>query len=214
MRALWRKLIDVETELYTEAVSDSNSEYSRQHRRHFVEYSLSRGTIDFDRNDQIEVKMPHPKRDDWITLGRLDVNLSDSKLLAIDDSYARRQEAGILCREGTRLRFISLFEMDSRNRRNRATTRILDGQSVIHDLIDYFHPLTEPETKTYGPVPADLPSRFWRNASNFRGLSEFLLHYVATIILVYNENYLDFNLYFYYYSSHYVYRYFSHHPWW
>src|SRR5216683_4540455 len=63
-------------------------------------------------------------------------------------------------------------------------------------------------------APSDLPSRYWRNASNFRGLSEFLLHYVATIILDYSENYLDFILYLYYYSSHYVYRYLSHHPWW
>ncbi|MGE3538647.1 MAG: AAA domain-containing protein [Candidatus Tectimicrobiota bacterium] len=153
VRALWRKLIDVETELYTEAVSDSHSEYSRQHERHFIEYSLSRGTIDFNSNDQIEVQIPHPKRDDWITLGRLDVNLSDSRLLAIDASYAHRREVGILCREGTRLRFSSLFEMDSRNRRNRATTRILDGQSVIQDLIDYFDPLAEPEAKTYGSAP-------------------------------------------------------------
>src|SRR2546426_1908044 len=77
-----------------------------------------------------------------------------------------------------------------------------DGQ---HDML-----LPEPAV----PPVSELPSRYWRNASNFRGLSEFLLHHVATIILDYSENYLDVNLYLYYYSSHYVCRYLSHHPWW
>ena len=45
-----------------------------------------------------------------------------------------------------------------------------------------------------GYLIADLPSRFWRNASNFRGFSEFLLHLVATIIIAYSEIYLVFIL--------------------
>jgi hypothetical protein len=44
------------------------------------------------------------------------------------------------------------------------------------------------------PVVADLPSQFWRNASNFRGLFESLPHYVATIKIAYSEIYLDINL--------------------
>jgi hypothetical protein len=35
-----------------------------------------------------------------------------------------------------------------------------------------------------------LPCPLWRKANNFCGLSEFLLYYVATIKLVYNENIL------------------------
>ncbi len=34
---------------------------------------------------------------------------------------------------------------------------------------------------------ADLPCRFWRKANNFRGLFEFLLYYVATIKLAYDD---------------------------
>ena len=34
---------------------------------------------------------------------------------------------------------------------------------------------------------ADLSYRFWIKANNFHGLFEFLLHYVATIILAYIE---------------------------
>src|SRR5260370_26850626 len=41
---------------------------------------------------------------------------------------------------------------------------------------------------------ADLPSQFWRNASNFRGLFESLPHYVATIKIAYSEIYLDINV--------------------
>jgi hypothetical protein len=44
------------------------------------------------------------------------------------------------------------------------------------------------------PLVADLPSRFWKNASNFRELSECLLHFVATIISSYNNIFLAFIL--------------------
>jgi hypothetical protein len=45
-----------------------------------------------------------------------------------------------------------------------------------------------------GGIEAYLPCPFWRKANNFRGLLVFLLYYVATIKLAYNENNLDFIL--------------------
>jgi hypothetical protein len=42
-------------------------------------------------------------------------------------------------------------------------------------------------------LPADLPSRFWRNASNFRELFAFLSLYVATIKFAYIKIYPLFN---------------------
>lgn len=163
--ALWRKLIDVETEQYTEAVADSDSHFSRQDKRHFLAYSLSRGALDFNRDDVIEVKMAHPKRDGWITIGRLDVDLTNGKHLAVDASFSRSFQNGPICREGTVLRFDSLFEMDSRNRRDRATTRILGGKSTISHLIDYFDLNAEPEVRKN----AALPDEDWLKA--FYGLN-------------------------------------------
>src|SRR6267378_1366808 len=43
-----------------------------------------------------------------------------------------------------------------------------------------------PDRPIFWPA-SGLPSRLWRKANNFRGLFEFLRHYVATIILAYNE---------------------------
>src|SRR5215510_16035003 len=60
----------------------------------------------------------------------------------------------------------------------------------------------------------DLPCPFWRKANNFRELVAFLLSYVATIILANTKLSLDIISYICYYSSHYVCRYLSHHPWW
>src|SRR5262245_21095291 len=60
----------------------------------------------------------------------------------------------------------------------------------------------------------DLPCPFWRKANNFRELVAFLLSYVATIRLANTKLALDIILYICYYSSHYVCRYLSHHPWW
>lgn len=153
--ALWRKLIDIETELYTEAVADTDSYYSRQHKRHFVAYSLARGTLDFNRNDVVEMKIAHPKKDGWITIGRLDVDLTNGKHLAVDASLVRSFHTGPICREGTTLHFESLFEMDSRSRRDRATTRILGGKSTIPQLIDYFDMAAEPDVKQYSIVPEE-----------------------------------------------------------
>jgi serine/threonine protein kinase len=150
---LWKALIEIETELSTEVVAEEDSHYSREFERHFVSYSRTRGTFDYDRNDVVEVKMRHPKRDAWIKLGRLDVDRTTGKLLAIDTGLGGQKGRGPLCHERTVLRLESLFEVDSRNRRDRATKRILGRRSVIQGLIDYFDPKAEPETKTSSFVP-------------------------------------------------------------
>ncbi|WP_404378632.1 AAA domain-containing protein [Caenispirillum salinarum] len=150
---LWRTLIDIETEFYTEVEVDADSHYAREADRHLVSYSPARGTLDFDRNDKVEVRMPHPRRDEWIRLGRLDVDRTNGRQLAIDDSFSDSRRRGPLCRAGTRLRFDSLFELEGRNRRDRATSRILGHRSVIRDLVDYFDPAAEPEVRSFGPAP-------------------------------------------------------------
>src|SRR5262245_18980632 len=50
--ALWRTLIDVVLEQFTEGVADGDSAYVGDRRRHFVPYQGRKGTLDFSLDDK------------------------------------------------------------------------------------------------------------------------------------------------------------------
>jgi serine/threonine protein kinase len=135
--ALWKTLVDVEGEQFTEGFADADSYYSRERRRQFVPFVLRKGTIDFTRDDKVLVEVPNRSMR-WISIGVLDLDLTRADLLALDTSTFRAVSAGQLCSAGTELRLRSMMETDSRSRRNAATTRILARKSVIPNLVDYF----------------------------------------------------------------------------
>jgi hypothetical protein len=163
---LWRTLIDVEQEQFTEGVAESDSVYSREQRRHIVPFTGSKGTIDFARDDKVLVEFAHDKRG-WIPIGVLDLDLTRSDLLAVDASNYAAGEVGLLCRAGAELRFRSLMENDSRYRRNAATSRILSRQSEIPNLIDYFDPvrILEPTAVESSVNPDAICERYGLNSS-------------------------------------------------
>jgi tRNA A-37 threonylcarbamoyl transferase component Bud32 len=146
--ALWRTLIDVEQEQFTEGVADSDSYYSRDRRRHLVAFLGRKGTIDFAREDKVIVELAHKKKG-WIPIGVLDHDLTRSEMLAIDASTYRAADGSQLCVAGAELRFRSLMETDSRSRRNSATSRILSRKSVIPGLVQYFDPRAALEPGEY-----------------------------------------------------------------
>lgn len=166
VRALWRTLMDVEQEQFTEVVADNDSFYSRDSRRHFVEFLGRKGTIDFTREDKVVVELAHKKKG-WIRIGLLDLDLTTSEILAVDASSYRANDGSQLCSAGAELRFRSLMETDSRSRREAATSRLLLRQSIIADLIRYFDPVGSREPTTAGtPVKVDgIRERYGLNAS-------------------------------------------------
>ena len=151
--ALWRTLIDVELEQFTQGVADGDSAYVSDRRRHFVPYQGRKGTLDFAREDKIAVEILLPKGKGWIQVGLLDADLSRDDMIAVDATGQRGESGGTLCSPGTEIRFRSIMETDSRNRRDTATKRILARQSVVTDLIDYFDPAAAPSAKPADRVP-------------------------------------------------------------
>lgn len=150
---LWTSLLDAEAESSTEAVAEEDSRCSDDIGRHFVSYTRTRGTFDFDRNDIVEVKIAHPRRDAWITLGKLDLDRTTGGVLSITAASSYDKRRGPLCRSGAVLRIESFFELDSRNRRIKASKQILSRKAVLPNLIDYFEANTDPETKAYEQSP-------------------------------------------------------------
>ena len=151
--ALWRTLIDVELEQFTEGVADGESAYVGDRRRHFVPYQGRKGTLDFARDDKIAVEILLPKGKGWIQVGLLDTDLSRDDMIAVDATGQRGESGGTLCSPGTEIRFRSIMETDSRNRRDSATKRILARQSVVTDLIDYFDPAAAPPVHSVDRAP-------------------------------------------------------------
>jgi len=145
---IWKALKENESNISTEVVTECDSEYSVEIKRHIVSYQVLNGVLDFDENDIIEVKVKS-RSNNWIFLGRLDVRRTDRKFLAIDNSRTLLKKKSVICSAGSILRFDSLFEIDSRNRRERATERILNRASIIPDLIDYFECDSLPSVNTY-----------------------------------------------------------------
>jgi len=141
---LWRALIDVEQELFTEGVAADDSVYNASRKRHLVPFDLERGAFDFARHDRVIVERPRKGVGGWSEVGLLDVEASLPHAIVIENSGRGGYPGprGPLVRDGDRLRFKSLMETFSRSRRDTATTRILSRQSAIPDLVDYFSPAT------------------------------------------------------------------------
>ncbi|RWO70224.1 MAG: hypothetical protein EOS17_14240 [Mesorhizobium sp.] len=136
---LWRTLVDVEQELFTEGLALGDSSYRPSQKRHLVPLELDRGAFDFARHDRVVVERPRKKGDGWTEIGLLDVEGSlPSAVLIEPTSRGFVPSNGPLVREGDRLRFRSMMETYSRSRRETATNRILSRQSVLPGLIDVF----------------------------------------------------------------------------
>lgn len=151
---LWRTLLQVEEELFTEGIAEEDSYFSRSRRRHFVPFQASKGTPDFTREDKVAVELATDSR--WVTVGLLDLDLSRDDLIAVDASTFRARDGARLCRAGSTLRFRSMMEADSRSRRNSATSRLLARKAVLSNLVDYFDPRLTVGTTV---VPVVSPSR-------------------------------------------------------
>lgn len=135
--ALWRTLLEIEKEQFTEVVAQDDSYYSRERRRHFISFQGRKGTIDFSREDKVVVELA-TKSKGWVPIGILDLDLTSGDALAVDASLYRAGRSGVLCAAGSELRFNSMMEGDSRSRREAATLRLLTRRAVVPDLIDYF----------------------------------------------------------------------------
>ncbi len=143
VRQLWRRMVDVEAELKTEAICLADSTFRRDMMRHVVPIQLAAGEFDFDRDDTVGVERQDMKGR-WTKIGTLEITASTAAYIAIDSWISGDRQA--LVPDGSRLRFQSRYENTSRERREAATSRILQASAAAPGLFDIFQP-------TSGAVP-------------------------------------------------------------
>lgn len=131
----WKKLVELEEEARVEiAITEV---VARKDRALVLAYENLGKDFDFDEEDLIDVYAGNRK------IGYVD--LSASSLPGT---------IGIVCErgnisDGDRLRLAERREQTSIDRRSRAVRRILDGRSVISDLMRYFDPRKSVAPKTF-----------------------------------------------------------------
>ena len=133
---LWRRMVDLEAELTTESVCLGDSSFRRAVKRHVVPIQMMAGELDFDRNDTVTVERQDNKGR-WTKIGFLDALLSSPEFIAIDSWIGSDRT---LVSDGNRLRFQSRYENTSRERREVATSRILQRAAAAPMIIDVFQP--------------------------------------------------------------------------
>ena len=135
---LWKRLIEVESDLMLMGTVLAPSSYNKKIGRHIVPFQLDFGDFDFAADDTVTV-LREDKNGRWNKIGRLDLSSSTSSQLQIDAQRWGKESNNLLL-EDQRVRFDSHFEVTSRSRRREATERILSRQSRLTDLIDVFDP--------------------------------------------------------------------------
>jgi serine/threonine protein kinase len=133
---LWRRMLDLEAELTIEAACLGDSTFRRNTKRHLVPVQMTAGEFDFDRNDTVTVERQDDKGR-WSKIGLLDISASTADFIAFESWMWSKQE---LVADGSRLRFQSRFENTSRERREAATSRILQRAAAAPALFDVFQP--------------------------------------------------------------------------
>lgn len=134
---LWRKLVDVEKDMTIEAVASGTSSFRKETRLHAVPIELECGTFEFSRNDRVYVERLGNKG--WRKIGLLDISGSSDNVILID-AEGWMPASGNLVDIDERLRFQSQMEQANIDRRVAAVTRVLNRESAVRNLIDYFNP--------------------------------------------------------------------------
>lgn len=131
---LWRKLIDVESQLTIEARSTNDSWFDDRLRLTAVPIELETGQIDFDREDTVFLEK-ETRNGNWAKLGKIDVRQSRNDIVFVDSFWGREL---LRVDEGTRLRFESFFTSESLKRRKDAVDKILQGSGRVSELLSAF----------------------------------------------------------------------------
>lgn len=150
IRRLWRRLVERESELISEAFAVGESSYRREAGRHVVPIQMTVGEFGFDRNDTVVVERVESSR--VIRIGVLDISSSSDVFIAIESRLDAAR--GPLVADGSTLRFQSRYENTSRERRSDATIRLVGGGAALPALIDYFDP-TQTKSPSFSPHVVD-----------------------------------------------------------
>ncbi|MBD3586003.1 AAA family ATPase [Salinimonas sp. HHU 13199] len=146
---VWKALIDSEEEiLQTIEVFSSDVEENRNGNL-LVPYSdLQGGALNFEEDDQIFVSIAG----DDSHIGELVVQETNRDFLSIKPkrTYVRKS-----LKKGGIIQLESLRSKASRDRRNKALSRVIESESVISRLSDYFDVNAKIERRKYAEPPSE-----------------------------------------------------------
>lgn len=148
---LWRKLIDVESQLSIEGEATADSWFDERLRLTAVPFSLDGGQIDFDREDTVLVEREN-RNGRWSKIGQLDLRQSRSDCVYIDSFWAKNE---LEINAGTRLRFESFFTSESLKRRKDAVDKVLQGSGRSAQLLSAFDVRTRTSPTKFLWTPDD-----------------------------------------------------------
>lgn len=146
---LWKKLIDVESQLSIEGDTTADSWFDERLKMTAVPFSLDLGQIEFDREDTVLVEK-ETKAGRWAKIGQLDVRQSRRDCVYVDSFW---EKASLRIEAGTRLRFESFFTSESLKRRKDAVDKVLQGSGRTADLVSAFDPQRNSIPTNFSWVP-------------------------------------------------------------
>lgn len=173
---LWRRLIDIESDLTIEGVALENSSFRPDKKRHVLPFKLEMGQFDFDRDDRVMVERVE-REGRRRKIGFLDLTASTPEQIVIDAwEDLRSRESGPLVSEEQRLHFQSHFEATSRTRRQAATNRILSRRAVSPRLLDVFDSRSGylPYVESINFDPTMLKERYCLNEMQAKAMVDLL----------------------------------------
>jgi superfamily I DNA and/or RNA helicase len=128
----WKALIEVEENLVFEVILTGEVTYRSEDKILIVPYENKNLTIDFNESDIVTAYFKDKWGEDRV-LGTLDLRRTNTETL-----YLNVSNLPIHLSEINSLKLKSLFEEQSFKRRNAATNRIINHNSVVPNLIEFF----------------------------------------------------------------------------
>ncbi|MEY2703740.1 MAG: hypothetical protein RLY43_2379, partial [Bacteroidota bacterium] len=134
---LWKNILSAEEDvLPTLIVADLTRSRIDKDERLIISCHNDNESIDFDRDEKVEVEYKNPKDNSWWKIGEL--NLRDStfgsRVELVVESVRLKSSINV----GDKLRLISTLEKYSFNRRSLAIEKILSNRAAVPKLINYF----------------------------------------------------------------------------
>lgn len=148
--ALWRALLEAEESTLPEVeIAGTVARDMGGHRDKLrIPYRKEGEALDYESDAKVEALQEI--NGELVRVGDLDMRETTQAILVLDNPRIRMQ-VGV----GERIKLRSQQDLSSFRRRRLAVTRILDRESVLPNLVDYFDPVDCPEALELEPPPTD-----------------------------------------------------------
>ncbi|WP_114152300.1 AAA domain-containing protein [Chromobacterium haemolyticum] len=165
--AIWEAILEAEESTLPEVEIAGPVEKEEGGNVRFA-YNIEGEPLDYDSNDKVEALQEI--NGEYLRIGQLNVRETTQLILVLDTPYLRMQRD-----IGTKIKFRSQQDLSSFRRRQKAVTRILQRESVISNLVDYFDPRICPVPQVLAEEPTDEELDAY-NRYNAEGELEFSLN--------------------------------------